>query len=338
MHKVVRMLIKSKYSAIAIVMMMMVMSSIDISLSSEFTPSGINKESFFKPVIEKLLLKGVDSAFINKLIDFKGTEFNERFVRINVTGYLSKADYSSHYNSKSVSMSKEFLQENLALLQLAENQYGVPKEVITSVLWVETRHGNFLGNSHVASVYLSTAMCSEKQFLEMNLNNLREKFSGSQDELAKLEEKVIARSEKKSNWAIEQIIALEKIDKSPTMHVLDIKGSWAGAFGISQFIPSSYLQWAVDGDSDGDINLFDLSDAVFSVANYLKSNGWGNDESERRSAVFHYNNSTAYVDAVLKLTSLISSNPPSEPEHIPSLPTIELEHSKRAQTGSDKDL
>jgi membrane-bound lytic murein transglycosylase B len=323
---------KSKYSVIAMIMMMMVISSIDISLSSEFTLSGTNKESFFKPVIDKLLLKGVDSNFIMKLISFNGTEFNERFVRINVTGYLNKTDYSNHYSNAAVTKSKKFLEDNIALLQLAENKYGVPKEVITSVLWVETRHGNFLGNSHVASVYLSTAMCSEKQFIEMNLNNLKDNFTGNEDELAKLEEKVIARSEKKSNWAIEQIVALEQIENVSPIHTLDIKGSWAGAFGISQFIPSSYLQWAVDGDSDGTINLFSMPDAIFSVANYLKENGWGDEIDAQKSAVFHYNNSSAYVDAILRLSSLITMDTITFPE-------LEPEPSMKAQAGaSDNDL
>lgn len=330
------MFVAGKYSIIAMVMMMMVMSSSDISLSSEFTLSGTSKESFFKPAIDKLLEKGVDTAFLEKIVNHSNTEFNERFVRINVTGFLGKTDYSSHYNNTSVSKSKSFLDENIALLQLAESKYGVPKEVITSVLWVETRHGNYLGNSHVASVYLSTALCNEKQFLEMNLSNLREKHSGTKEELVKLEEKIIERSIRKSNWAIEQIIALEKIDRISPIGALELKGSWAGAFGISQFIPSSYISWAVDGDSDGKINLFTLPDAIFSVANYLRSNGWANDDESQRKAVFHYNNSSAYVDAVLKLASLITSKPTIDSIDSGSiLPALEKEN--KAQTGGDLD-
>ncbi|HPU23830.1 MAG TPA: lytic transglycosylase domain-containing protein, partial [Candidatus Kapabacteria bacterium] len=81
----------------------------------------------------------------------------------------------------------------------------------------------------------------------------------------------------------------------------DIYGSWAGAFGIPQFLPSSYVKYAIDGNNDGVVDLFNLSDAVFSVANYLKSHGWGEMLSEQRKAIFAYNNSTAYVDAVMKL-------------------------------------
>ncbi len=325
------MLTRFKYGIFgcAMIMMMLVMSSLDISLSSDVNFADINKNEFFSPVIQKLIKRGVDTNFINKIINNPATEFNERFVRINVTGYLSKADYSSQYNNKSVSKSKDFLKDNLPLLTLAELKYNVPKEVIASVLWVETRHGSYLGSSHVASVYLSTAMCNEKQYIDMNLKNLREKFQGSDEELTLLENKINERAVKKANWAIEQLIALEQIDKFSSTTALELKGSWAGAFGISQFIPSSYVQWGVDGDGDGDIDLFSLPDAVFSVGNYLKSNGWGDDETDRRNAVFHYNNSSAYVDAVLKLASLITDKP--APEIQAEIPQTETKI--RAQAG-----
>lgn len=329
------MFLSSKYGIVSIVMMMMIMSSSKISLSSDMKLFNESKKVVFSPVIEKLTSKGVSKDFIEKIVNHPNTEFNERFVKINVTGFLNKADYSSHYNNLSVNKSKEFLKNNIELLELAELKYGVPKEVITSVLWVETRHGNFLGNSHVASVYLSTALCSEQKYIDMNIQNLREKFKGSKDELTALETKIYERSNKKSNWAIEQIIALEKIDKISPISSLDLKGSWAGAFGISQFIPSSYVSWAVDGDGDGEINLFNLHDAVFSVANYLKSNGWGESNEARRAAVFHYNNSNAYVDAVLKLATLITPNHKKKTgeQNDVSLPSLEIE--QKAQSGGD---
>ncbi|MFW5663030.1 MAG: lytic transglycosylase domain-containing protein, partial [Bacteroidota bacterium] len=101
--------------------------------------------------------------------------------------------------------------------------------------------------------------------------------------------------------------------------IMNLEGSWAGAFGISQFLPSSYINWAVDGDDNGIIDLFTLEDAVFSVGNYLKVNGWDDEENSRRDAVFHYNNSSAYVNAVFSLASMledpydsISSEEPDE--------------------------
>ncbi len=262
----------------------------------------------FQPVIDKMLARGADTAFVYDMINMKNVEFNEKFVRINVIGYLKKADYSKHYNSKSVKKTSNFLEDNLSTLNSAEKKFGVPKEVIASVLWIETRHGNYLGRHHVLSVFLSTALANEKKYLLKNKLELIKKFKGSKKELEELKKKLIARSEKKANWALGELMALVKLHKVSPIPINELKGSWAGAFGISQFLPSSYINWAVDGNGDMKINLFDMKDAIYSVANYLKVNGWGDTPKQRRKAVFHYNNSDAYVDAVLRLATKISKD------------------------------
>lgn len=266
---------------------------------------GNEKEENFKPVIYKLRELGVDSSFIDKMINDYRTEFDSKYCKINVTGFLKKTDYSNHYNEYSVSKTVQFHQDNIDQLMKAEMKYNVPSEVISSVLWVETRHGNYTGNHHVVSVYLNLALANEEYYIKMNLKNLQENFSGDSDELIALEKKLLSRSRKKSNWAYDQLVALYKLDKIHPFDILEIKGSWAGAFGFSQFLPSSYLSWAVDGNNDNIINLFDMDDAIFSVANYLATNGWNDSEESHRKAVYHYNNSSDYVDAVLKLAEYV---------------------------------
>jgi membrane-bound lytic murein transglycosylase B len=205
-----------------------------------------------------------------------------------------------------VSKSKEFLDENDAVLQLAENKYGVPKEVITAILYVETRHGNYLGSNNIVSVFLSTALASQPEYIEMNAQALKETYSDNSEALEKYLEKLTSRAEYKTGWALEQLQALEELNKVSPLPITEIEGSWAGAFGMSQFLPSSYISWAVDGNGDGEINLFDKEDAIFSVANYLSSNGWGTSLEKQKKAIWHYNHSSAYVNAVLKLSELIS--------------------------------
>jgi membrane-bound lytic murein transglycosylase B len=266
-----------------------------------------DKEQVFQPLINKLYAAGVDSNFIRKALSNANLDYNEKFVKINVTGAFKKPDYSGHYNKFSVKKSKTFYKENLELLKSAEQRFGVPAEVIASVLWVETRHGAYLGNNNIASVFFSTALANLPENIQMNKDDLKSKFVGEEEELDSLFKRIEERANKKAKWAFEQILALEKLDKVSPIDVFEIKGSWAGAFGMSQFLPSSYISWAFDGDSDGVINLFHKEDAVFSVANYLKSNGWGESNEAQRAAVFHYNNSNDYVDAVLKLASLIVS-------------------------------
>lgn len=298
---------KRKYITIAMIALLLVLSSSKIMFSTNFADKELSKADFFKPIVEILIPRGIDTNFLNEMIYDTRTQFDEKYVKINVTGFLTKADYSSHYNNRSVGNTVKFLDENAATLQLAELQYGVPKEVIASILWIETRHGSYLGNHHIASVYLSTAMCNQPEYIELNIENLKSTFKGNDEEFEELKTKILQRSEKKANWAIDQLLAMEKVNTLLPNPILDIRGSWAGAFGISQFLPSSFVSWAVDGNGDGIIDLFNTEDAIFSVANYLVANGWGIEQEQRRAAVFHYNNSSAYVDAVLKLADLAAS-------------------------------
>ena len=267
-----------------------------------------DKVEFFKPVIEQLLNRGVDSTFIYNLVNHQSVNFNEKYVKINVTGYLKKADYSQNYSDYSVSRSIKFLNEYSPILEKAELEYNVPKEVITSILWVETRTGEYLGSNHIPSVFLSTAMANQQEYIDMNIEVYKESFEEDSEAYQNYVNKVIYRANKKSNWALNELEALARIDKFLPISIFDLKGSWAGAFGLSQFLPSSYSKWAVDGDGNGKVDLFNVTDAIFSVANYLSTNGWGADKEQQRSAVFHYNNSNDYVDAVLILADKITTN------------------------------
>jgi membrane-bound lytic murein transglycosylase B len=279
------------------------LSRLSISYSSYLDKNFASKEEFFRPVIQKLLKKGMDSAFAYSLIENEKTKFDDRFIRINVIGYLKKPDYSGFYNAAAIRENREFISEHNDILSAAEAKYGVSKDVIASILWIETRHGKVLGKNHIVSVFFSAAMADQPQFIQLNKQKLRENQDLDTTQLPALDKKIEERAAKKSAWAIDQLIAFAKFYGRSPKAPLEIYGSWAGAFGMSQFLPSSYISWAVDGDKDGKIDLFNLSDAVFSVANYLKSNGWGAEDSLQRKAVFHYNNSSDYVNAVLTLAS-----------------------------------
>ena len=263
------------------------------------------KEDFFRPVINELIARGVDSSFVYKLVNHQSVNFNEKYVKINVTGYLKKTDYSHNYNNFSIKKSKSFLNKYLEILEKAENEYNVPKEVITSILWVETRTGNYLGDNHIPSVFLSTAMANQEEFVEKNTQIFIESYTEDSEKLSEYIDKIKKRANKKTNWALNELVALSTIYEKLPMSIFELRGSWAGAFGMSQFLPSSFNNWAVDGNNDGKIDLFDVEDAIFSVANYLKTNGWSEDEKSKRKAVFHYNNSNDYVDAVLTLANKI---------------------------------
>ena len=146
-----------------------------------------------------------------------------------------------------------------ALLNEASKETGVPVAILLGILGVETSFGRILGRYKVIdSLYtLTVGYPPRSAFFRQQLINLF----------------YLVR---------EQNIAIETV-----------KGSYAGAMGAPQFIPSSYRTFAVDGDGDGLIDLFDnWNDIIMSVANYLKVNGWHNQEDILAK--------TNFVDSLIK--------------------------------------
>ena len=88
----------------------------------------------FQSAIDSLIQREVDTNFIKKYINSDRLVFSDRYIKINVTGYLNKADYSYVTNQNSINKSKEFLKKNQLTLIATENKFGVPKEIITAIL------------------------------------------------------------------------------------------------------------------------------------------------------------------------------------------------------------
>ncbi len=150
-------------------------------------------------------------------------------------------------------------------------------------------------------------MADNAEYIELNKKEIR-KIENDSLKIINLYKEIERRAEKKANWAVNELIYLEKLSKISPVPIFSLHGSWAGAFGMSQFLPSSYVKWAVDGNGDGVVNLFEVEDAIFSVGNYLRANGWSDSDEARRAAVFHYNNSKDYVQAVLLLAEKIKDS------------------------------
>ncbi len=134
-----------------------------------------------------------------------------------------------------------FAKQNNDIINRAVAEMGVPRKILLGILGVETYFGRIQGNYKVMdSLYtLATGYPPRANFFKSELINLF----------------YLCREE---NFSI-----------------LDIKGSYAGAMGAAQFISSSYRNFAVDGNADGKIDLFDnWDDVLMSIGNYLKQNGW----------------------------------------------------------------
>ena len=145
---------------------------------------------------------------------------------------------------QSAARGQRFWRANANTLQRAEREYGVDPATIVAILGIETQYGRNLGHHRVLDA-LTTLMLEYPR---------RSAFFGRELE--------------------EYLLLTRELDVDP----LVLRGSYAGAIGVPQFIPSSHRRYAVDFDGDKHIDIVDsAADAIGSVANYFKQHGWQRD-------------------------------------------------------------
>ncbi|NLJ93575.1 MAG: lytic murein transglycosylase B [Aeromonadales bacterium] len=145
---------------------------------------------------------------------------------------------------KRLNQGVEFWQEHEELLEKAQQELQVPPQIITAIIGVETFYGTHMGAHKVLDALYT---------LGFHYPPRGEFF--------------------RSEFANYLVLAKEQ-----DWELTEQKGSYAGAMGMGQFIPSSYRHYAVDFDGDGERNLFDATDAIGSVANYFHEHHWQLDE------------------------------------------------------------
>jgi membrane-bound lytic murein transglycosylase B len=202
-------------------------------------------------------------------------------------------------NAPLLAKAKKFLVRYIDTFRRAYSSFGVEPEIIASILLIETKFGEYTGKNLVIERLSRAASVAEPSNVEKNWQELRR--SREFYTLAQVKERAL----KVQSIFLPEIVALFKISDRNKIDIFAIKGSVAGAFGMSQFLPSSYLRFGVDGNRDGRVSLFQPEDAIFSVAKYFSSSGWrrGISEEEMRKAIWLYNKSDAYIDTVLHLRS-----------------------------------
>ena len=157
-------------------------------------------------------------------------------------------DFSWHrYKSKiliadSISLGKNFMRKNAKYLKKAKQRYGINKEIITGFIRVESKFGMFGGEYSVLNALTTLAF---------NRN-------------------------RKQRFFKEQLEKMFVLARREHLNPINLRGSFAGAMGCVQQVPSIYLKYGVDLDRDGRANPNSMADCIGSIAKFLHHQGWSN--------------------------------------------------------------
>ena len=207
--------------------------------------------SFIAEMVEK---HGFEQAYLEGL--FRDVEIKDSILKAISRPAEAKPWYEYRpifLKESRIKGGVKFWKRNAATLKRAEEQYGVPAEIIVAIIGVETRFGSNTGSYRVLDSLSTLAFAYPP----------RAKFFRSE---------------------LEHFLLMSREEG---MNPLKLKGSYAGAMGAPQFISSSYRHYAIDFDGDGQRDLINnMEDAIGSVANYFKRHGWKNgDEIAFRATV-----------------------------------------------------
>lgn len=208
----------------------------------EARPSAPGFDGFLKTLWPMAQARGISRKTFD--LAFQGVTPDPSIVTLTRKQSEFVAPIWSYLNSavggSRISRGREMLQAQAGVLAQAESRYGVPKEIILGIWGMETNYGSFKGDKDVIRSLATLA-------------NIRYRGDFFRDEL---------------------LTALELIEKG-YVERSELRGSWAGAMGHTQFMPSSYMKYAVDQTGDGHADIWtSTSDAIASTANYLKGYGW----------------------------------------------------------------
>jgi lytic murein transglycosylase len=189
--------------------------------------------------------KGISQSTLDAA--FERVDLNERVIELNENQpEFSRAiwDYmDSAVSSDRVSKGRQMMRKYRKSMGRAERKHGVPSSVITAIWSLESNFGQNLGGFNVIEALATLG------------------FEG-----------------RRASFGREQLLAALRILENGDISAGRMIGSWAGAMGQTQFIPTVFLQYAEDGNGDGKRNLWDTRADVFaSTANYLEQKGWVED-------------------------------------------------------------
>jgi len=202
----------------------------------------------FEQYLADLKIQAIEQGYTSDFIDqvFADVTYHKKTVTADKNQPETKLTLDKYLATRvpdwKVKKAIDLMAQHQVLLDQVEQQFGVQKRFIVSLWGNESNFGNIMGKHSVINSLVTLA------------------YEGRREALFK-----------------KQIFAALKILKQGHIELEHFVGSWAGAMGQSQFMPSSFLDYAIDFDNDGRKDIWNNKADVFaSIANFLKSEGWSN--------------------------------------------------------------
>ncbi|MGD0021529.1 MAG: lytic murein transglycosylase [Smithellaceae bacterium] len=250
---------------------------------------------------ERLVEEGLDKAQVQSMINDPRISLQPDIVIQNLFYASPKGTEEDpmimRIDPRHIENGRAFIKEYAESLSYAEKRFGTSPRIITAILIVESRLGTYPMRYNVVTAYANMGMLLNPDYFSQIQQAYADKYPLLHDQ------GTIARAYKRAHWALSELYHLALIANNLGIDPLNIMGSFAGALGPAQFIPSTFRNYGVDGDGDGIIDPFNMKDAIATMGNYLKSSGWFEYASieRKRDAVWHYNHSQVYVNTVMML-------------------------------------
>ena len=192
---------------------------------------------------------------------------------------------------------KALLRERASLLAEVYKRYGVPPSLIAAVLLLESDMGHELGEGLALHALASLAVTATPEQALQGIEGYERPGPALSKELAKSVRETSA-------WAYQELRALIRYCETSGIDMLRLPGSLRGAIGLCRFTPGNISLYGVDSGNKGVVDLFDLSDAAYSIGNFLKQNGFSEKLSiqKKLEALRRYNQSESYAALALGMS------------------------------------
>lgn len=252
-------------------------------------------------LVARLVREGASEAELRQIYQDERMPFFG-IVTFSVKPKESPAIYAPATSPARLALAREFLDQHRRTFAAAERELKVSRYVIAAILLVETHFGRNTGRELVINRLSRVASVGEPNNLLLNYQRLI-RLDGSVTF-----QQVKDRARYLEKIFFPEILAVLELSRRYQLDPFALKGSIAGAFGLPQFLPTSFIRFGMDGNRNGVTSLFEPEDAIWSTGRFLSGSGWRDSGTaeEKRAVIWKYNRSEPYVDTILKIADLLS--------------------------------